>query len=137
MSVFGCSCVDSPLSKRYREAEAVFVGGIYELEKDDIPKVQNYREGLPVLLVKRSWKGIRQELVAVDFDFPPKLSSCPLLMKFEEGVDYLVFAYGKDFAVRAECSDTHKLSGKYDKTIRDMSALDSFWFRFKTKVWPF
>lgn len=136
-AAFGCTCVDGPLARRYREAKAVFVGGLYEFENEEIPKIQNYRDGLPVLLVKRSWKGVNRELIAVDFDFPTRLGSCPLLTKFEDGIDYLVFAYGKNMAVRAECSDTRKLTTEYRQINRDRSRLDSSWFRLKAKIWPF
>lgn len=133
----GCSCVDSPLKERFRNATAVFVGGLYDIDEGDKPNVQNYRDGTPVLLVKRSWKGIGKELVAIDFDFPKQIGACPLLDHFDEGVDYLVFAYGKDLEIRAQCSDTHKLTNEYTGINRDMRRLDSFWFRFGARVWPF
>lgn len=131
---FACTCVTEGVSKRFKKAKAVFVGSIYDYEDEEIPEIENYKKGLPVLLVKKSWKGIKNELVAVDFNFPEKMGMCPQLYQFEEDVDYLVFAYGKDLKVKVECSDTQKLEPKYNETIKDISKLDSFWFRTWTKL---
>lgn len=137
-SVLCCSCVYGSLKDRYRRAEAVFVGGIYDFEENEKPSIQNYQEGLPVLLVKRKWKGVKKELVAVDFDFPQGPSgTCPRLYNFKENVDYLVFAYGKDLRVNVECSDTQELAAKYNNVNEEISKLNSRWFRFKTWAWPF
>lgn len=96
LNAFSCTCVLDDLSKRFRKADAVFVGEIYEYEAEEVPKIQNYKEGLPVLLVNKSWKGIKKELVAIDFgDFPKSSGTCPIFYKFEEDKEYLVFAYGK------------------------------------------
>lgn len=134
----GCTCVDGPLDKRFRRAKAVFVGGLYDHEDDDIPRIQNYRKGLPVLLVRRSWKGVKSELVAVDFEFPLGASgNCPLFYRFEESTDYLVFAYGPHLKVTVECSDTHPLTSEYTSVNWDIKRLDSFWFRFRSRVFPF
>lgn len=134
---YACTCVNADLSKRFKKAEAVFVGEVYEFEDADIPKIQNYQEGLPVLLVSKSWKGVKKELIAVDFNFKDFGGNCPALMKFEEDAEYLVFAYGKDLKVEVECSDTQKLQAKYDGTVREISKLNSFWFRFWSRYKPF
>ena len=137
-SVLCCTCVYGSLKDRYRRAEAVFVGGFYDFEESEKPNIQNYRDGLPVLLVKRQWKGIQKELVAVDFDFPQKSGgTCPVFYRFEDAVDYLVFAYGKDLRVTVECSDTQKLTTTYGNVHKEISKLDSRWFRFKGWIWPF
>jgi hypothetical protein len=131
---FACSCVNDLLSRRFKKAEAVFVGGVYDYEDEDIPKIQNYKEGLPVLLVKKSWKGIKKELVSVDFNLPKKPGACPELYSFDEDADYIVFAYGKELKVEVQCSDTQKLKPEYDETIKEILKLDSFWFRTWTRL---
>lgn len=135
MQVFPCTCVLDKLSKRFRKADAVFVGHIYDYDDEDIPKIQNYKKGLPVLLVKKSWKGIKNEFVAIYFeDFPNSVGTCPILYNFEEEKDYLVFAYGKELKVEVECSDTRALKAEYNNTTKEISRLDSFWFRFGSKL---
>jgi len=135
LQAFSCTCVLDDLSKRYRKADAVFIGRIYDYDDEDIPKIQNYKKGLLVLLVKKSWKGVKKEFIAIDFeDFPKSVGTCPILYNFEEGKDYLVFAYGKELKVEVECSDTRVLKGEYEYTTKEISRLDSFWFRFRSKL---
>ena len=138
LTVFSCTCVNSPLAKRFKKAEAVFIGKIADVKNEDPANIQNYREGLPVLSVAKSWKGVKKENVAVDFaDFPKSTGTCPILYSFEKDKEYLVFAYGKDLKVEVECSDTRALEAKYDYTTKEISRLDSFWFRFRAKLNPF
>lgn len=71
LNVFSCSCVLGDLSKRFKKAEAVFIGRIADVEDGDRANIQNYREGLPILEVIKSWKGVKKEYIAIDFaDFP-------------------------------------------------------------------
>ncbi len=135
---FACTCVNGSLSKRFKKAEAVFIGKITDFEDKDRPNIQNYQEGLPVLRVVKSWKGVKKENIAIDFaDFPKSSGTCPILYRFEDDKEYLVFAYGKELKVEVECSDTRLLKAEYDYTTKEISRLDNFWFRFWTKINPF
>lgn len=133
--ILGCTCVLDSLSKRYKKAEAVFIGKIDKDIPENDSKIQNAKEGLPVLEVVKSWKGVKKEYIAIDFaDFPKSSGTCPILYTFEEDKEYLVFAYGKDLKVEVECSDTRHLKAEYDYTTREISKLNSFWFRFWADV---
>lgn len=135
LKVYSCTCVLDDLSKRYRKAQAVFVGKIADVEDGDKKNIQNYKEGLPVLYVVKSWKGVKKEYVAIDFeDFPKSVGTCSILYKFDEDKEYLVFTYGKEFKVEVECSDTRALKAEYNDTAKEISRLDNFWFRSKSKL---
>src|SRR5688572_19095462 len=128
---FSCTCVFSPLSKRFKKADAVFIGKIAEDIPENNAEIQNAKEGLPILEVVKAWKGIKKEYVAINFDdFPKSSGNCSILYRFEEDKEYLIFAYGKDLKVEVECSDTRPLTDKYDHTMREISKLNDFWFRF-------
>ncbi len=137
-AVSACTCVNDKLSKRFRKANAVFVGSLADRELYESPQnVQNYKDGRFVLFVNKAFKGISKEFVAVDMDFTGFTTNCPWLDKFDEDKDYLVFAYEKDLKVRVSCSDTMPLRAAYDSTVKDIGRLDSFWFRTKVRLWPF
>ena len=137
-SAIACTCVNDPLAKRFRKAEAIFVGTLaYEELYEKPEKVQNYKDGLWVLLVKESFKGVRKEYVAIDLDMTHFSGACPSLTRLDDDRDYLIFAYGKDLKVRAECSDSRELKAEYNETTREISKLDSFWFRTRARLWPF
>lgn len=134
-TISACSCVVTPLSKRFRNAEAIFVGRAADYDNILPANIQNYVEGRPVLEVGRSWKGIDKKYVAVDFDLSTAIGGCPSFWRFEEGRDYLVFAYGRSLEIQISCSDTKAVGVGYSK--QEMRRLDSFWFRTKTRFWPF
>lgn len=139
-SAFACTCIINSLSKRFRKAEAVFVGTFGEYENESTSDVQNFKKGLPILEVKKAWKGIKKEYVAVDFDFEGATGGgvgCPWFYRLEKEKDYLIFAYGKELKVLVECSDSRELTAKYDWTSEELGKLDSFWFRTKARLWPF
>lgn len=137
IAVFPCSCVSDSLSKRFKKAKAVFIGEMADFEDKDIPNIQNYREGLSVLYVVRAWKGVKKEYIAVDFNDEFSSGNCSILYRFEEDKQYLVFAYGKELKVERVCSDTRAIRDEYDWTIKEISQLNSFWFRFWAKIKPF
>ncbi|MEJ7848193.1 MAG: hypothetical protein WKF92_08915 [Pyrinomonadaceae bacterium] len=134
---FACTCVLNSLSKRFRKAEAVFVGSFGDYKDESTSDVQNFRKGLPILEVKKAWKGVKKEYVAVDFDFEGATGGCPWFYRLEKGKEYLIFAYGKELKVSVECSDSRELTAKYDWTSEELGKLDSFWFRTKARLWPF
>ena len=136
--ISACTCVITPLSKRFKKAEAVFIGKIAEDVPENDSEIQNAKNGLPVLEVIKSWKGIRKDYVAVDFaEFPNSSGTCPVLYYFEEDQEYLIFAYGKDLKVEVQCSDTRPLRARYNETTEEISKLNSLWFRSWAKLNPF
>lgn len=100
--------------------------------------IQNYKDDFWVFQVKKSWKGIEKEYVAVDLDTSHASpgGTCPWLMP-EKKKDYLIFAYGTQLKVVVECSDSRQLTDKYDWTTEEISRLNSFWFRTKARLWRF
>ncbi len=136
-STFACTCVIDSLSKRFRKADAVFVGRLTDYEGEPTSNIQNFKPGLWVLEVKRSFKGIKQDFVAIDLDMEDFSGACPSLTRLDDDVDYLVFAYGKGLKIHAECPDTRPIKPEYNLTIREISRLENFWFRTKARLWPF
>ena len=139
-SALACTCVVNSLSKRFRKAEAVFVGSLADYEDGLTSNIQNFKEGIPILKIKKAWKGVKREYVAVDFDFDGATgggAGCTWFYQFKKDKDYLIFAYGKGLRVTVECSDSRELKAKYDWTTEELGKLDSFWYRTKARLWPF
>lgn len=133
-----CTCINDKLSRRFRDATAIFVGTLADEELYGSPKnVQNYVKGNQVLFVKKAFKGVNKEFVSTGLDMSGFTMNCPWLMEFVDGKDYLVFAYGKEFKINVSCPDSAEITGQYDSTIEQISKLDSFWFRTKARIWPF
>ncbi len=142
-SAYGCSCIILPLTKRFRQSEAIFVGRLaydYDTAKSS---VQNFDEGRPVFEVTKRLKGISKRYVAINLDWDEiaKGGMCPTLVRFEEDKDYLIFAYGDNLTIQSVCSDSRKLntqSPEWDKhTASEIRKLESFWFRTRARLWPF
>lgn len=125
--VSACSCIIYSLSKRFNDANAVFVGK-HVFAPADTEKVQNYSEEFAVFEVLQSWKGVHNDFVAVRIDFPDRAGTCSIFTP-QENVQYLVFAYGIDLRVQTVCSDTLPLTDS-NGTKQEISQLNSFWFRF-------
>ena len=103
-----------------------------------LPKMfRTTKKAFLVLFVEESFKGVRKEFVAVDIDMTGFSGACPSLSRLEEDTDYLIFAYGKELKIQAECSDSRELKAGYGEVIKQISKLDSFWFRTRARVWPF
>ena len=133
-----CSCVLSSLKNRFRNAEAVFVGRTVTVKPSGNSEIQNYSADMITFEVIKSWKGISKEYVSIDLDIPQMIgTTCPTLFQFDPEKEYLIFAYGQDLKVNTVCSDTRPLTSSYDWTAKEISKLNSRWFRFKARVWPF
>ena len=87
--------------------------------------------------VEESFKGVEKEFIAVDIDLTGISASCPSLTRLEEDKDYLIFAYGRELKFRADCPDSLELTAGYNDAVKQISKLDSFWFRTKARLWPF
>ena len=135
VQVYACTCEVESLSKRFRRAEAVFIGQLVGFQTETRTDIQNFKDGLPVLEVKQSWKGIEKKFVAVSFDFRTAGANCPFFSEFAMNRDYLVFAYGRELRVYSGCPDTKPVGVGY--TEKEAKRLSNFWFRTRARVWPF
>ena len=139
-SAIACTCVHQKLSKRFRKAEAVFVGTPVYVDENDpgqVKSIQNFKKGLSMLKVKKSWKGVKSETIAVELDFNTYGGNCPNLTRFEVDEDYLIFAYGKDLKVTVGCPDSAKITKGSEYPHNEMKRLDRFWFRLWARIKPF
>jgi hypothetical protein len=108
-----------------------------------ISGIQNFEEGRPVFKIKKSLKGISKKYVAINLDRDEIATAgmCPILFRFDEGEDYLIFAYGKELTIQSVCSDSRKLksqSPEWDQhTASEIRKLGNFWFRTRVFFWPF
>ncbi len=62
-----------------------------------------------------------------------------MLFFLQPGKQYLVFAYGKNLEVTSVCSDTWEIpkdknAPSYDTMQSNLKKLDSFWFRFWSRL---
>lgn len=134
-STFACSCTIRSLSKRFRQSEAIFVGRLAGQSVTNT-NVQNFGANGPILEVTQSFKGISKKYVAINLNFEEisKAGMCPLLVKFDEGAEYLIFAYGNNLTINSVCSDSRKSDAIAQA---DIKKLHSFWFRTSARLWPF
>lgn len=138
-TALGCVCVNGSLGERYRKAKAVFIGRAigFDQNEPESSSIQGHRE--QTIQVIKSWKGIHKKYVSLSFEERRTSGDCPVLYFLEPGKDYLVFAYGNELEVRSVCSDTWKIPADqkapmYDQMQRNMRKLDSFWFRFRSRL---
>jgi hypothetical protein len=142
-SASACSCISLPLTKTFRSAHAIFIGQVVGTNATRKSDIQNFGADGPILKVAKGFKGISKPYVAVNVGWDEMRTGgmCPLLISFDEGEDYLIFAYGKDLTMHSVCSDSTKVkTGKtwLDEEINaDIRRLGSFWFRAKARLWPF
>lgn len=141
-SVLACSCIVSPLTKRFRESKAIFVGKVVDVNDVSSSKIQNFEEGRFVFEVTKALKGVKRSHVAIDLDADEiaKAGMCPTLYRFDEGDEYLIFAYGEELTIISVCSDSRKLRSKseVDELAEShLRKLSSFWFRTRVRLWPF
>src|SRR6185503_4846628 len=91
------------------------------------------------IVVIKAWKGIKKKFVSLSFERTRDTGNCPVLYYLEPGKQYLVFAYGKNLEVTSVCSDTweipkDKASAMYEVMQQSVKKLDSFWFRFRSRL---
>lgn len=147
LTTLACSCVSDSLGKRFKKAQAVFIGKATDDEPEDNSLIQNssnedkYSQTLEVI---KGFKGVKKKFISVDFDVESlkKAGMCPTLYSFEESQEYLVFAYGNNYEVQTVCSDTWKIpkdkeSLGYEQMQVYVKKLDNFWFRFWNRLNPF
>jgi hypothetical protein len=136
--ISACSCVSDSLSKRFKKAQAIFVGKATDDEPENKSLIQNSSNTskyVQILEVVKAWKGVKKEFIAIDFNTKNLGASCPTLYHFEDDKEYLVFAYWKELKVEMVCSDTTSISPEYNSTAqREIRQLNSFSFRFWSRL---
>src|ERR1051325_3213819 len=94
-SILACSCVD-PLTPReeLKKARAVFVGEVVEVE-ELMPSGKLTNDNFLYIVrfkVQQYWKGVKRQEILIHTNLP--VDDCGKLY-FEEGKQYLVYAFGK------------------------------------------
>lgn len=139
-SAFACTCVAAPLEQRFRKANAVFAGQAADDSQLPQKTTSIQGDGEQILSVLKAWKGVTREFVAIRFqELHDSAANCPTLFYFEQGKQYLVFAYGKKLEVQTVCSDTWEIPGEptsfgYKQMREYTDKLDSFWFRLRSRL---
>ena len=105
-----------------------------ENDPEQVKSIQNFKKGLSILKVLKSWKGAKSETIAVELDFTGYGGNCPALTGFEVDEDYLIFAYGKDLKVTVECPDSARITSENEYPRNEMKRLDRFWFRLWARI---
>ncbi|MEM3160902.1 MAG: hypothetical protein QXJ74_08985 [Nitrososphaera sp.] len=100
---FACSCAELSLpSKAYEESDAVFAGTAENI----VHETGAYRVHFAV---ERAWKGITETPLLVTT--PDNDGLCGY--RFQEGVEYLVYAHGKDSISTGICTRTQPVADAY------------------------
>lgn len=146
---YPCTCLQISHRKEFRQADAVFAGQVIDISEDKSfvpPKLSDSklsRETLARLQkmvdsqkryivrfkVERKFKGVEgKEITLYTFQ---SVSPCSGIA-FTEGEKYLIYAYRKEEGITdgGLCSRTRKL----DETSKEYRELNSFWFRFRTRL---
>lgn len=101
---FACSCLElAPPSKAYEESDAVFAGTVENI----VHETGVYRVHFAV---ERAWKGVTEtpQLVTT----PDNGGLCGY--HFQEGIQYLVYAHGKDSISTGICTRTQAVADAYE-----------------------
>ena len=133
-NVYSCSCEEYTQRKAFREASAVFIG--QAVEYLDNPEVEKDGRLIVKLKVEKSWKGAKTQEVIISSTFG---SACGFT--FEKGKRYLVYSYGQDLFTPTVCSRSGEIIGagyspNKDQQ-REIRKLNSWWYRFFSRVLPF
>jgi hypothetical protein len=129
-----CTCLDSR-EYYYKKAKMVFQGKIDSIGTDQFKTRQL------TFTVLKIWKGSAKDKVTL---FADDLGGCSAFM-FQEGKTYIVYAYpvehhrseevGYDMFASSSCGESLETHSEYAKKVTKQ--LNSFWFRFKARWWPF
>ncbi len=130
-----CTCLDSR-EYYFKKAKMVFQGTINSIGTDD----QFKRRQLTFTVLKK-WKGSPKDKVTL---FADDLGPCSAF-KFQQSKTYIVYAYpmtyhrgeesGYDMFASSGCGESLEANSEYAKKVTKQ--LNSIWFRFKARWWPF
>ena len=107
-----CSCIGSGGSQRQQakqalsDSAAVFSGEVVDVEKEEAATASHPGTVTVTLQVSEVWKGPERETLEVSTQSTGGACRYP----FEEGREYLVYAYGKQDLKVDLCSETEPLS---------------------------
>jgi hypothetical protein len=130
-----CECNIERHRKDFRKANAVFIGRVldiktnenYDSQKDDLAF---YKIRLKVV---KSWKGADASEITILSNNGP-FSTCGGF-EFHKNDEYLIYAFGKNKVALSFCTRSGPIKREY--AAEYMKELNSPWFRFKARVWPF
>ena len=101
-----CSCMGVPIQRYISSSDAVFSGEVVDLQKGTSVSRMFGSSDTVTLRVSEVWKGTDQGTLEVST--PSQGSACGYA--FEEGQEYLVYAYGKQDLKVDACGGTTHLS---------------------------
>jgi hypothetical protein len=101
-----CSCMGVPIQRYISSSDAVFSGEVVDLQKGTSASRMFGPSDTVTLRVSEAWKGTDQGTLEVST--PSQGSACGY--HFEEGQEYLVYAYGKQDLKVDACGGTTHLS---------------------------
>jgi hypothetical protein len=130
---FACSCADPSVRRKFRDADAVFVGEVVEMSSfgpnDDFPLATN----LAKFKVERHWKGSNESEITtvVNFDSPGMCGD----LKLAVGERFLIYAERKKgrLLIQTDCGPNRNL--KYAG--EELKKLNSFRFRLFARFYPY
>ncbi len=102
-TAFACSCAGStPPSEAFGESTAVFAGKVVSIESNNYSKTVHFD-------VERAWKGVTESAITITTGEGG--GDCGY--GFEEGKEYLVYAYGSESLTTGICGRTQPVMDAY------------------------
>jgi hypothetical protein len=133
LTVHACSCGEPSQREKFRKADIVFLGELVEQTFiKEVPKDSTLFQAVN-FSIKRQWKGTHQKQIRVllEFDTPGMCGDLPLVV----GTEYLMYVYRKREGLVSWIDCGPNMLAR--DASADMKNLNSFWFRFFARVWPF
>src|SRR5919107_6429600 len=103
---YACSCMVVPIQRYISSSDAVFSGEVVDLQKGTSVSRMFGPSDTVTLRISEAWKGTNQGTLEVST--PSQGSACGYA--FEEGQEYLVYAYGKQDLKVDACGETKQFS---------------------------
>ena len=127
-----CECIWRH-KEEFRTAKDIFVGEAVSVEEDKLfnPKISDRPLYSITFKVEKRWKGAMRGEVTVLTD---SCASMCCSIQFKVGMKYLVYVH-KDSFVPSDCALSAPI-GSY-RAEENMKDLNSFWFRWKARLWRF
>lgn len=135
-NAYPCSITCSSLRNSFRKAKVIFVGEVVEIgERTNVSSETSLFR--VKFRIEKSWKGVKGTEIVVLTDqvgIADDSRLCPGF-NFLEGEKYLVFIYGNDLRTfTGPCGGSSK---PLTAVSNEIKKLNSWWFRFNARVFPF
>jgi hypothetical protein len=131
---FPCTCIIKKHRTDFRQAKAVFVGRVIEIDRNRM--IPERLSGGVIysarIRIEKAWKGSRKSEVAV---FTWRDFGCGGF-DFQPSEKYLVYVFDNELIAYTTCSRTRHYERSSDETDKELKQLDSFWFRLFARVNP-